>query len=291
MTERVDKSWKDKGLGTYSTAAILGTLGHYGAAVDEASVKSAALEKFPMELALDWRETWKGKGQFASFPYAAANELMARLAPERPLPMKLAQLIGEAVAKGMRATPGNTTDVNASLGAFENVLPTLPPKGERRDAFVRELVGYIEQWATAFNSLPERLASMGLKEEALRFASMHEELFPDRAGCVQALVRSVSGDRDAAVADLTAWAGDSARDVYARYSALDVLMQLEERDVVKQHGLAIFDAAAQSEKWRLADTVAHLLGHLVEHGHADAAFSAEVRRRLDLAHSSGGGHH
>lgn len=35
MADRVDKSWKDKGLGAFSTQAILGTLAHYGVALDE----------------------------------------------------------------------------------------------------------------------------------------------------------------------------------------------------------------------------------------------------------------
>jgi hypothetical protein len=106
-----------------------------------------------------------------------------------------------------------------------------------------------------------------------------------------ALVRAQTGDRDAAVGDLTKWVGDAARDIYARYSALDALFQLEEFNQVKSLGLAVFDAAAEQAKWGLADSIAHLLGHLVQKVGADAAYMREVRTRLDRAHSHTGGHH
>ena len=65
MTARVDKQWKDKGLTTYSTESILGTLGHYGLTIDEASFKASATSRFPLDLAMDWKPKWKGTGQFA----------------------------------------------------------------------------------------------------------------------------------------------------------------------------------------------------------------------------------
>ena len=43
--ERVNKKWMDIGIDKYSTAAILGTLAHYGVALDEASFKKAAEAK------------------------------------------------------------------------------------------------------------------------------------------------------------------------------------------------------------------------------------------------------
>ena len=40
--ERVDKKWQEKGLESYSTEAILGTLQHYGVTTDEAAFKKVA---------------------------------------------------------------------------------------------------------------------------------------------------------------------------------------------------------------------------------------------------------
>ena len=52
-----------------------------------------------------------------------------------------------------------------------------------------------------------------------------------------------------------------------------------------------FDEAATQAKWGLADSIAHLLGHLVQKAGADANYIREVRNRLDRAHAHTGGHH
>jgi hypothetical protein len=291
MSDRVDKQWKDKGLAGYSVAAIIGTLNHYGVKLDEAAIKEAAKERSPLELSLDWKPSWKGTGQWAAFPWAAANELIVRFYPERPTPMRVAAVLMEAVAQGLRLVAGKESDAAVPLATFEELAAKLPPPGERRDAFLREFVGFIESWAKPFNELPEQLAKLGHKDLALRFAQTHERLFPDRVGCVTALVRAASGERDAAVADLTGWAGEATRDVFARYAALDVLYQLEAWPPVKAHGLAVFDLAAKEEKWQLADSVAHLLAHTVNSSETDPAFVKQVEQRLELAHGKTGGHH
>lgn len=292
MSARVDKQWKDKGLTGYSTEAILGTLSHYGVTMDEAGFKSSAGEKFPLELAIDWKPKWKGTGQFATFPYAAANELFTRLVPERPTPMKGATQVIELIAHALKLLGSQPdADLSAAFGRWEALVAQLPQPGERRDSFLREFVTFIESWAKTFNELPERLAKAGKKDEALRFAKVHETLFADREGCMTALVRAHSGEREAAVADLVKWAGEAGREVYARYSALDALLQLDEAEHVKALGLAVFDAAAEAKSWGLADSIAHMLGHLVQRGGADPGFVREVRARLDRAHQHTGGHH
>ena len=40
MSERVGKDWQNKGIDTFSTEAILGTLAHYGVTIDEASFRA-----------------------------------------------------------------------------------------------------------------------------------------------------------------------------------------------------------------------------------------------------------
>ncbi|MFO0597282.1 MAG: hypothetical protein U0228_18355 [Myxococcaceae bacterium] len=292
MNARVDKQWKDKGLSGYSTEAILGTLGHYGVGYDEAGFKALAAEKFPLELAVEWKPKWKGTGQFATFPYAAANELFGRLLPEKPAPMKAAHQVIELIAHALK-TLGQVADadLNAAFGRWDALAASLPAPGDRRDAFMREFVTFIESWAKTFNELPERLAKAGKKEEALKFARVHEVLFADREGCMTAVVRAYSGEKEAAVADLAKWSADAARDVYARYSAIDALVQLEEFETVKKLGIDVFDAAAEKKQWGLADSIAHLLGHLVQKGDSDAAYIRAVRDRLDRAHQHTGGHH
>lgn len=292
MTARVDKQWKDKGLTEYSTEAILGTLGHYGIALDDASFKATVGNRFPMELAIDWKSKWKGTGQFAPFPYAAANELFNRLLPELPSPMKTAHVVLDLIANALKLVSGrDDAKLDDAFKNWDALVPRLPEKGDRRDAFLRELVTFLESWAQTFNELPERLAKAGKRDEAMRFALVHEVLFADREGCMTALVRAQSGERTEAVADLKKWADDSARDVFARYSALDALFQLEEFELTKALGITVFDEAAKEQKWGLADSVAHLLSHVVQKVGGDASFVREVRSRLDRAHAHTGGHH
>lgn len=291
MTDRVDKQWKDKGLAGYSTEAILGTLGHYGVALDEAGFRTAAQARFPMELALSWKAKWKGTGQFATFLFAAASELYGRLVPDAVPPAKVATKLLEVIATGLGSLAGKPSDLPAALTGLEELLSKLPAPGERRDSFLSEFVGYVQAWAKPFNELPSQLAAAGRKDEALRVAKVNEGLFPDREGCVTALVRAATGERDAVVADLKARVGDPAKDVFARYAALDALFTLEEHETVKLQGLHVFDAAAAGQKWGLADTIAHLLGHLVQKVGADGAYVREVQSRLELAHHHGGGHH
>ncbi len=292
MTARVDKQWKEKGLTTYSTEAIFATLGHYGITVDETSFKETAAALFPLDLAIDWKPKWKGTGQFAPFPYAAASELFSRLLPDLPSPMKTAHILLDLIANALKLVAGREdAKLNDAFKNWDELVPRLPPAGERRDAFLRELVTFLESWAQTFNELPERLAKAGKKEDAMRFALVHEVLFTDREGCMIALVRAHTGERDGAVGDLKKWADDATRDVFARYAAIDALFQLEELEAAKPLGISVFDEAAKQEKWGLADSIAHLLSHIVQKAGGDASFVREVRSRLDRAHAHTGGHH
>jgi hypothetical protein len=297
MADRVDKQWKDKGIQSYSTPAIIGTLNHYGVSVDEAALKAAG-DTTPLELAGQWKASWKGTGQFATFPYAAANELLARLFPDRPTPMKLATVLVELIAASTRylskppesPETGPGTPVGAAFAAWDAVAMGLPPEGPRRDAFVGEVVAFLEPWAKPFGELPQAYAQVGDGEAARRFALVHEQLFPDRRGCATAVVRSELGEHEQAVADLTAWAGDTARDVFARYAAIDALFQLESWEGIKAQGLSVFDLAAEQAKWTPADSTAHLLAQACEVTEVTPAFAAEVERRLERAHAATGGH-
>lgn len=292
MPERVDKQWKTKGLTGYSTEAILGTLQHYGLAMDETDFREQAEEKYPLELAASWRDAWKGTGQFQLFPYAAADELTRRLFPERLTPMQLAQALIELVAKAQRFLQGQGDELTGALDAFDERAETLPAVGDRRDAFNSELVGFLEAWGEQFNDLPKKLATAGHKALALRCAAMHETLFPDRVGCVTALVEALTGDRAAAVQKLEAIAVDPKGDPYRRHAALDCLHQVEADAEIHRIGLDVFDAAEKAQRWAVADGVAHLLASVVRRAREkDDEFVTQVARRLARAHEHVGGHH
>ena len=292
MSARVDKQWKEKGLSSFGVDAILGTLGHYGVKFDEASFKAAAADKYPLELALEWNQSWKGTGQFQQFPFAAVNELFARLLPEKVTPQKVAVALMEVMSACALVTQGREdAKVDEAFGKIEPLASQLPPAGDRRDAFLSELVSYIEPVAKAFNELPVALAQQGKKGEALRLATLTEKLFEDRAGTVTAVVRALTGEREGAVTDLAAWAADAGREVYARYYALDALYQLDAFAALQANGLAVFDAAATEKKWSLADTIAHMLASLVRKTETSTEFIQQVNARLERAHAQTGGHH
>ena len=288
-SERVDKQWKEKGLSQYSTPAILGTLKHYGVAIDEAGLEAAG-EKYPLELAQSWKPSWKGTGQFALFPYAAADELLRRLFPERATPMQVANALVKLMAEALKILEGTAQDLAAPLAEVKKLEASLPAPGDRRDVFNSELIGFLDTWGSTFNDLPKRLATAGKREAALQFGQVQEAIFTERAGVMSALVEAICGDRAAAVRDLVGKVVEDGRDPYARYAALDALVQLDELDVVKHAGLTLFDAVEQAQAWALADSIAHLLAHVAEKD-ADRAFRLEVRKRLERAHvHTGHGH-
>jgi hypothetical protein len=130
--ERVDKQWKTKGLSGYSTGAILGTLNHYGVTVTEAAFKTMAEQQYPLQIAGEWKLTWKGTGPFGPFPYAAADELMRRLFPDRVTPAHLAEKIVFVLGKASELITGKQADVEGALAEVEKLVGTLPPPGETR---------------------------------------------------------------------------------------------------------------------------------------------------------------
>ncbi len=283
--ERVDKAWKDKGLAGYSTSALLGTLQHYGAAVDEATAKQSLAGKFPMEVARAWQATWTGKGQFAAFPYAAADELLKRLFPETPTPLTLASALITLTERAVAQAQGKPPEgFDRAFELAEAAIAQLPTADDRREVYLRELLGTLRTVAGPFNAMPKALFDAGQKDAGLRFAKVVEAIFTERAGCVTALLRALGGDA-AALDELKAKAADAAGDMYGRYAALDCLAQASAFAQLRETGLGVFDAAAQAQDWELADAVAHTLADEVRSGRAtDNVFVAEVERRFALAH-------
>ena len=289
--DRVDKSWKTKGLTGYSSDAILNTLRHYGVTVDEASFRDVAKDSTPLHIAGGWKPSWKGTGQFQQFPYAAAEELLTRFFPDRLTPFQLAQVVITAILRGSAVLAGEPDDSAQVFADFEKKKASLPPPGEARNLFNSELIGFLERFVQPFNNLPRDLAKAGKRDLAMKFAELQEGIFHDRVGAVTGLVRAVTDDREAALKDLVTLASDPSRDVYARHSGIDALFQAEGWAELKRTGLALFDACAEQKQWPVADSVAHMLASaLQKSGNTDKAYGEEVLKRFTLAHQHVGGH-
>ncbi len=167
----------------------------------------------------------------------------------------------------------------------------MPPPGEQRNLFNSEVIGFIERFQQPFNSLPKDLAKAGHRELAMKFASLHEGIFPDRVGAITTLVRAGTDDREAAVKELIALASDGSHDVFSRHAAVDSLFQAEAWESLNPAGLELFDACAEQKQWPVADSVAHMLASAMQKsGNTDQTYEAEVMKRFTLAHQHVGGH-
>lgn len=229
-TERVDKAWQSKGLQGYSTEAILGTLGHYGASVAEADFRKLAETGWPQDIALEWVRKWKGTGPFKPFPLAAAEELWRRWVPERLSPPEFAMALAELMtALGGLVSGKKDAPVEAAFERMKSIRQRMPldDKGQPVLAFVeRALGGFDEKVAQMFDSMAEALAKTGNIAYADAFAEFEEFLLPDRRGIASAIVRANKGERDAAIAELETVSVDAARTPLSRLLAVDGLIHL-----------------------------------------------------------------
>lgn len=232
MTDaRLDKHWQEKGLKSYPTEAILGTLEHYGVSVDPRSFKAQAELAYPLTIAQSWMNLWKGTGKFAKLPGAAVEELWRRLTPDLLQPLDvvdaLTQLMKALIQLRQKA---DTAPVDAKFEQMEASLKRLPEPGERREHFMAEVVMVLSGSLETLDLMAEGLAKDGQVAAADRFVAVEEALFPVRKGVSAALVASAKGDRAGALAALAAIAGDTARDEYAKVSAIDALIHLKAAD-------------------------------------------------------------
>lgn len=266
MADRVDKGWQAKGIEAYSTEAILGTLGHYGVAVDEAGFKALASQDYPLSIALGWHQGWKGTGQFSRFPAAAAEELWRRLCDGQPAPTDLTLALINLLTELNRALDQKPDDGtrDTRFKVVEAYLPKIPAEPERREKFIAEMAGALGDWLEPLDRLAEALARRGHPDLADRFVAIEEALFPIRAGAAQALVKAGKGDVDGAVADLNALAGDEARDAFNRLAAVDGLIDLDRFDDAKRVTLALMERAEQKKDLELGTEVVERLTKLLK---------------------------
>lgn len=264
--ERVDKGWQSKGLSGYSTAAILGTLKHYGVVLDEAGFQKLAKEKYPLAITEDWLAVWKGTGQFSPYPQAAADELWRRLETERLSPGTLAEAVAKlmsALGDLVRGSP--EAPVGERFKAVDELRAKVPQAEGKSDAkFLGEVVLHLGNWVEELNHLAENLAKAGHVDDAADFAEVEEFLFPERLGTVKAMVRWMKGEKAEGVADLVAVASDGQRELQNRLSAVDALLQCEAFAEAKPHAVALLDQAEKQDDIHVALHVGERVAYIVD---------------------------
>lgn len=266
MSERVDKQWHAKGIEAYSTAAIIGTLNHYGVELTEQRFKELAKDDYPLAIAQAWHQRWKGTGQFSRFPAAAAEELWRRLCDGALAPTDLALALVKLLTAMNDALEGKSDDGtwNTRFAVCEAYLPKVPPPSDQREKFLAEMVAALGEWLEVFDRMAEALAKKGHHAFAERFVAFEEQLFPVREGVARALVRAAKGEVDAAAAELLAIAQDAKRDDFARIGAVDGLIDLGRLDDAKRIALELVDKAEAEKDLELGTEIVQRFTRLLE---------------------------
>lgn len=289
--DRVDKGWQKTGLGAYSTSAILATLAHYGLRVDEPGYKAISEGRYPLQVAHDWHQSWKGKGQFAKFPYAAALELFKRTWPDRPSPMQVTEALAQLLTAVIQKLEGKRDDTAEAFAKMRELRPKLPTSNEELEHLMDEVVIQLgEGGSRAFDELAERLAKAGHLPEAKEFAQLEEALVPDRRGVASSLVRAVAGEQDEAKRELSAVLKDGQRSEETRVMALDALIHLEAHPEATTAAEAMLAHAEKGEDFHVGLAVCERLGYLYEKQQLWTELEALAARAKALANAHGRAH-
>lgn len=281
MSDRVGKDWQNKGIDTFSTEAILGTLAHYGVRIDEASFREAARDDFPVSIALRWESEWKGTGQFLPFPFSAAAELWRRWLPDELNPVDFAialtNLVNEVNAALDKQPDDGTRETRFTV--VEGLLKRLPTEPDRARSFVDDLFMAVgEELVEEFDETAELLAAENLDALADRFVKIEETLFPERVGVVRATMRAAKGEEKEALAALTKLA--ASENAEQRYLAINTLARLEQFTLAAEQLLA--SAAFFEAHGEFDHDVAELALGLA----AEQLSESHKRKLADLAENS-----
>lgn len=265
-TDRVDKKWVDRGIESYSTEAILGTLGHYGVQVTEAQYLELAKDLYPLSIAEGWHSSWKGTGQFTRFPAAAAEELWTRLKPGEIAPTDLALALIKLLQMLDEVLDGKADDGtrDTRFKVVEAYAPKLPTDPDRRLAFVAEMMAAVGEWAEVFDEMPEALVKKNELAWAERLVGVDELIFPEHVGITRSAVKLAKGDVEGALTDYAAIAADTSRVPLARLGALDALIEHKKYDPAVKPLLELLDRAEAERDVDLASDAVGLLGRLLE---------------------------
>jgi hypothetical protein len=289
---RVDKSWQSKGLSGYPLDAILGTLRHYGAETSQADFEKLAAEKFPLAIAEQWRGQWRGTGQFATFPHAAAEELWRRLMADKLSPA----LFSEALLSLMGALSqmvGGAPDapVGAAFARVDQLKAQLPLEGGgARPDFAVEVASHLAEQYETFNQVAEALAKEGHVEDAEAFAAIEELLFVERSGVGRATVQAARGERAPALETLARLAADAARGPGGRLTAIDALLSLEAHPQGEAAALALLDELERDADYHMAFNVMQRLAYALEKQDKLAEREALQERATKLARAHHAAH-
>ncbi|MBK7861672.1 MAG: hypothetical protein IPJ65_24260 [Archangiaceae bacterium] len=284
--QRVDKKWQSKGLGGYSTEAILGTLQHYGVSTDEQGFKALAAQKYPMTIAAEWSARWTGTGQFSTFLPNAIGALWTRWLPDQLTP----EAIGVPLLGALRALIEG--DAGVTQKAFEVLFQELPrlPQGDRRAQFLKELEPWLDASRVSLEGLLDDLAGKGKSAEAQKLAQVSDQLFPERRDVVKAVLDARTGDKEAAKAALTGIARDAGRPDMVRLAALDAL-------VPHEAGAELFDVLVQLQEKAVKEgstavlyalhSTTHLLGPKLQGAQRQQAQSLVAQQHSELERLTG----
>ncbi len=281
-TERVDKKWIDRGVESYSTEAILGTLGHYGVALTEAQYLELAKDHFPLAIAQQWHERWKGTGQFTKFPAAAAEELWSRLRPDDIAPTDLGLAMIKLLQDLEPALDGKKDEgtLETRFKVVENYIPRLPAEEKTRQRFLVETLAAIGEWADVFDGMPEALVKKNLPALGDRLVKIDEGIFPEHVGVASATLKAAKGEVEVAVAELTGIANDEKRIPFARLGACGSLLELKKIDAVTAALMKLLDLAESTRDVDLASESVEMLQHVLE-AEPNRRDKTELRNRIE----------
>ena len=261
-SERVDKKWASAGLEKYSSEAILGTLRHYGAALDEAEFKRLAKEEYPTRIAMSFSESWTGTGQFKAFLPVAVQALWKRWMPDQLSPEELATAL-LTVLKNL--SERNNAGAELAFTMADGVAGRAPGD-ESRAKFLEELEEYLDVVGIDLNRIVAQLAAENEVAHAQRLASIVEKISPERKDLLAASVE-MAADSTEATKKLMAIAEDSARPDLVRLGAVNAMarhIQPALRAVIKAVSEVQQRAIAASNVrvLRALHDTTHLLGEI-----------------------------
>jgi hypothetical protein len=277
-TARVTKDWRSKGLASFTTEEILGSLNHFGVTIDEAGFGQLATALYPLGIARAWEATWNPANQFVLFHVHAAAELWARWQPDRLSTWDFAKALSEFIAQVETLTSGTpSAALESALARVEELLPRVPREGAGGvPAFIDEVGDHLDYrpWLPGNKRSMDQVDSLARMlwtlvdaravQLAERFVPIEETFWPVRTGIGRTIIQGARGDHDGAVENLRRMAVSSDSHSAKRIAALDTLLDIEEVGVALNVADALQRVATDTQDEWLTREVNDRLIHLHE---------------------------